>query len=120
MSDGHPFNLPLKVRWRLARRNVEHRLRNRFLDLLRWMFRTSDISSPQLSAFGFPKGVRRLLIVRTGRAIGDMVMSLVLIPECRRLFPDARVECLMRDSLLPFFKEGAGADEVLEFYPRFL
>jgi ADP-heptose:LPS heptosyltransferase len=47
-------------------------------------------------------------------------MSLVLVPECRKLFPSSRIEILLRESLTSLFQSGAGLDKVLEFNPKFL
>lgn len=41
-----------------------------------------------------------------------MVMTLSLLAECRRLFPGARIECVMREPLAPFFEGSAGLDAI--------
>ncbi len=120
-----PPSLPWSVRWRLARRNAEHRVRNVLLALLRRVLvsgANAGASSVESASADEHRAssVHRLLLVRTGRAIGDMVMALALLPESRRLFPGARVECLMRENLAPFFQEGSGADEILTFSSRVL
>lgn len=107
---------------RLTRRNLEHWMRNFLLRFFRTLWcrtQPGDIRSP-LNPAEVLSGVRRILLLRTGRSIGDAVMALVLIPECRRLFPTGSVDLLLRDNVAPLFNRGSGADCVLELHPRFL
>jgi len=121
--DESPVQLSWPEKIRLSRRRWEHRIRNLLLKFVGAVWRRTRASENSRHSFN-PENVRssvkRILIIRTGRAIGDAVMSLVLIPTCRRLFPKAGVHLLLRDNVsLPFIK-GAGADAVLELHPRFL
>lgn len=124
MSETDPTaRLPWRQRVRLWRRHWEHRVRNQLLSFLRgvitaWSGRRAP--PPPASSAADRNRIRNILIIRTGKAIGDAVLSLVLIPECRRLFPSARVNLLLRDHVAPLFSEGTGADAVLELHPRFL
>lgn len=113
-------NLPLRRRLQLARRNWEHRGRDALLAVLRWFLATPASTTPPPSSPEARGSIRRVLIIRTGRAIGDAVLSLVLLPECRALFPGARVDLLLRDNVSPLFREGTDTDTLLELHPRFL
>jgi heptosyltransferase-2 len=120
---SNPTNrLPWSVRFRLFRRRVEHGGRNLLLKALRAFL--SHRSASDLEGGAAPRSaeeranIRRILIVRTGRPLGDALMALVLVPECRRLFPDVRVDLLFRDNLAGLFRHGAGVDQVLELCPR--
>ena len=104
-----PSSLPAGVRWRLWRRAWEHEARNALLRLFRALLGNGRVTTSSASGILIPK---RFLLVRTGRAIGDMVMTLSLLSEIRRLFPDARVECVMHESLIPFFEISAGLDAI--------
>ena len=108
-------HLSWSVRLRLARRSAEHDVRNFLLLFMQFLCRSTF--GPRVPVEG---EVRGILIVRTGKALGDAVMSLCLIPALRRKFPRARVDLLLRDSVAPLFRGGSGADEVLELHPRFL
>lgn len=108
-------HLPWQVRLRLVRRNAEHGIRNLLLALVRRFCRSTPRGGTPSG-----RGVRAVLIIRTGKALGDAVMSLCLVPALRKTFPCARVDLLLRDSIAPLFREGSGADQVLELHPRFL
>ncbi|MBI4028213.1 MAG: glycosyltransferase family 9 protein [Verrucomicrobia bacterium] len=115
--------LPWPQRVRLLRRHWEHRCRNRLLLIFRafCLRRRGQLGAiSTIHAADCRETIRNILIIRTGKAIGDAIMSLALVPECRRLFPKARVELLLRDRVRPLFVEGAGVDDVLEFRPKFL
>lgn len=112
-------HLPWSQKLRLARRNWEHSGRDLLLRGLKFL----RAGGGQTDLAELPKScdsIRRILILRTGKAIGDAVMSLVLIPECRRLFEAAQVDLLLRDNVSPLFLEGTGAHRVLELHPKFL
>lgn len=116
MDNAHLVaSLPWQARLRLARRHVEHRIRNFLLTLARYFCRVIPRHDPP------PKEtLRAVLVIRTGKALGDAVMSLCLIPSLREIGSNARVDLLLRDSVASLFHQGSGADEVLELRPKFL
>ena len=116
-------NLPWPQKIRLLQRRFEHSCRNLLLNFSQVIFTKtlSSKSNPSLfKALAARSSIKRILIIRTGKAMGDAIMSLVLIPECQRLFPNATIDLLLRDNISSLFKETAGVDTVLEFHPRFL
>ncbi len=106
--------LPAAIRWRLWRRAREHAARDALLRLLRAAFAYGG--APSVAPAAAP---RRLLLIRTGRAIGDMTMALSLAAACRRHLPDARIACVMREALLPFFKSCPDLDAIYPIPRRF-
>ena len=117
-SEAH---LPWRIRLRLIRRRWEHRGRNLLLALLRWILRNGRQTGKSSGGSELHQEravVQRILIIRTGKPIGDAIMSLALASGCRKLFPNARVDFLLRDNISALFLEGAGIDHVLEWHPR--
>ncbi|MCC7519360.1 MAG: glycosyltransferase family 9 protein [Verrucomicrobiae bacterium] len=106
-----PASLPPAIRRRLWWRAREHDARNVLLRLLRVFF---SGRTPAASGDASP---RRLLLVRTGRTLGDMTMVLSLAAGCRRLFPDIRIAAVMRETLAPFFA-GAPDLDAIHVLPR--
>ncbi len=116
-------NLAWSQKIRLLRRRFEHHSRNLLLILFRTVCGRALSSRNEKSLPKTPEEralVKKILIIRTGRALGDAVMSLVLIPECRQFFPHATIDLLLRDNISPLFKETENIDNVLELHPRFL
>ncbi len=116
-------DLPWARRLQLVRRNWEHRGRDALLAAVKFFLARSSARDHEVSSLSSAESrlaIRRVLIIRTGKAIGDAVLSLVLAPECRRLFPTARLDLLLRDNVSALFREGAGVDALLELHPRFL
>ncbi len=113
------IGLPLSQKVRLWRRNAEHRIRDLLLSVLTRCMGSGGCDPGEVVSHALKNG-ERILVLRTGKAIGDAVMSLVLLPEIRRLFPKARIDLLLRDQVVPLFLQGTGADRVLSFYPKFL
>src|SRR5690349_20591392 len=114
MSEHDPTaKLTFSHKLRLFRRNLEHRIRD---ELVSWLGKMvcpggeTTGESPSSNAKEPPSNVRRVLILRTGKAIGDAVMSLVLVSECRRLFPKARLDFLLRDQVSGLFAGRTEAD----------
>lgn len=123
MSSNPTATLPWGIRFRLFRRRVEHGGRNALLAALRRLLAGRGSGVPASAGRPPPTEhgpVRRILIVRTGRALGDALMALVLVPECRRLFPESRIDLLIRDNLAELFQRGAGVDAVRELCPHVL
>lgn len=96
---------------------MEHRGRNLLLAGLRAILLRRE---PRASREINPSLFSKVLIIRTGKALGDALQSLILIPECRRLFPNARLDLMLRDNISPLFQYGTGAGNILVFHPRFL
>jgi ADP-heptose:LPS heptosyltransferase len=110
-------NLPLSTKIRLRRRNIEHWMRDRLLALFQ-----KGVKKKQ-GEIDFKKvreSVRRIVIVRTGKALGDAVMATVLLEECRRIFPVEKLDFLVRENIASLFQDAASVDEVKVFYPKFL
>lgn len=107
-----PAALPATIRWRLWRRAREHAARDALLRLVRAAFqnRRAPSSAPVASP-------RRILLIRTGRAIGDMTMALSLAAACRRHLTEAQIACVMRETLIPFFRNCPDLD-ALHVLPR--
>jgi ADP-heptose:LPS heptosyltransferase len=113
---GNPVgNLPLHIRFRLLRREIEHRARNLLLKLLVVL-----LAGKKRKLTGSAWRTERVLVVRTGKALGDAVMSLVLLPELQRMFPGVRVDFLVRSNIAGLFKSLEGPGEILVLNPKFL
>jgi len=63
------------------------------------------------------KRVRKILLVRQDRRLGDLVMNAPLFHETRRLFPDAHITLLLRKGYERLFVEDPHIDEVVPFWP---
>jgi heptosyltransferase II len=114
MSQQDPTaNLSFSHRLKLRRRNWEHRGRNLLLAVLRGILRVEHGKAPNSLGEG-AGSLERILLIRTGKALGDVVMACVLVAECRRLFPNARVDFLSRSSAIPLL-QAAGVDQTWEF-----
>lgn len=61
-----------------------------------------------------PKGVRRILLVRTS-AIGDIVFASPLIASFRRAYPGARIAWLLQPEFRPLLAHHPDLDEVIEW-----
>jgi heptosyltransferase-2 len=57
--------------------------------------------------------LKKILILKIG-AIGDVVMSLPLIPEIRKTHPDARITWLCGKQVKPMLERVEGIDELIE------
>jgi ADP-heptose:LPS heptosyltransferase len=63
------------------------------------------------------QGVRRVLLVRQDRRIGDLVMNTPLFHGTRRRFPGAHVTLLLRGGYEELFADDPNLDELLPFTP---
>lgn len=117
MDSDPTANLPFSQKMRLRRRNFEHWIRDGLLAL----FQKGVRKKPAEIDFKKVRGsIRRILIVRTGKALGDAVMATVLFDECRRIFPVEKLDFLVRENISALFQDAAKVDEVKVFYPKFL
>lgn len=110
-------NLPYSEKLRLKRRNFEHWVRNILLGIACKLFGRKPTP---IDAGEFDKSCKHVLIIRTGKAIGDAVMSTVLISGLRKRFPQCKIDLLLRNNLAGFFREMSEANKVLELHPKFL
>jgi ADP-heptose:LPS heptosyltransferase len=69
---------------------------------------------PEMSMLVQPSGVRRILIIKL-RAIGDVVLSTIVIPNLRRAYPDASIEFLTEKSAAPVVLNHRDVDDVIVF-----
>ena len=112
-------NLSWSHKIRLLRRNGEHHARNLLLTFVCFFLRLFS-SRKNKGMTPETDSIQKILIIKTGRALGDAIVSLVLIPELQDLFPKAKIDLLLRDNISSFFRENSDADHVLEFHPHFL
>ncbi len=61
-----------------------------------------------------PSGVRRILIIKL-RAIGDVVLSTIVLPNLRRAFPHASIEFLTEKAAAPVVLNHGDLDDVVVF-----
>ncbi len=62
-------------------------------------------------------GIKRILVIKL-RAIGDVLLSTIVLRNLRLAFPDARIEFLTEPPAKPVVKIQPDLDEVVEFNPR--
>lgn len=86
----------------------------KLLFLPRTLFRRQD--KTDYAAIKSTKKIKKICIIRTAY-IGDVVMTLPMLPSLRKRFPDAIITFLTSTAAAPLLLENPSIDEVLTFDP---